>query len=119
MVGCGQTSARWLPSTMPSPPSTQPNGPRERRSSAFIRERHARIDTRGRPALSGSIGCIKKVTLQSYYSMWDAVGSLILALGLECMPQSESSEKQEHICRHTTRIPTRYLASLPSNTALL
>src|SRR5262249_8144824 len=38
MVGCGQTSARWLPSTMPSPPSTRPSGSRERRSSAFIRE---------------------------------------------------------------------------------
>src|SRR5262249_13213343 len=38
MVGCGQTSATWLPSTMPSPPSTRPSGSRERRSSAFIRE---------------------------------------------------------------------------------
>src|SRR5262245_51973617 len=38
MVGCGQTSATWLPSTMPSPPSTRPNGSRERRSSAFLRE---------------------------------------------------------------------------------
>ena len=28
----------WLPSTMPSLPSTRPNGSRERRSSAFIRE---------------------------------------------------------------------------------
>ena len=26
-----QTSAPWLPSTMPSPPSTRPNGSRERR----------------------------------------------------------------------------------------
>src|SRR5262245_64975388 len=38
MVGCGQTSATWLPSTMRLPPSTRPSGPRERRSSAFIRE---------------------------------------------------------------------------------
>src|SRR5215469_12675948 len=38
MVGCGQTSATWLPSTMPSPPSTRPSGSRERRSSAFVRE---------------------------------------------------------------------------------
>src|SRR5258708_5744746 len=38
MVGCGQTSATWLPSTMPSPPSTGPSDARERRSSAFIRE---------------------------------------------------------------------------------
>src|SRR5438477_4511023 len=35
------------------------------------------------------------------------------------MPQSEFSEKQEDICRHTARIPTRYLVSLASNTALL
>ena len=35
------------------------------------------------------------------------------------VPQSESSEEQENICRHTTRIPKLYLASLPSNTALL
>src|SRR5436309_354911 len=38
MVGCGQTSAKWLPSTMPSPRSTGPNGLREKRSSAFVRE---------------------------------------------------------------------------------
>src|SRR5215467_9022913 len=38
LVGCGQTSATWLPSTMPSPPSTRPSGSRERRSSAFVRE---------------------------------------------------------------------------------
>src|SRR5262245_44348326 len=38
MVDWGQTSAKWLPSTMPSPPSTRPNGSRERRSSAFVRE---------------------------------------------------------------------------------
>src|SRR6188472_3835126 len=46
MVGCGQTSARWLPSTMPSPPSTRPSGLRERRSSAFIREDPARMNSR-------------------------------------------------------------------------
>src|SRR4030088_2345003 len=38
MVGCVQTSATWLPLTMPSPPSTRLNGSRERRSSAFVRE---------------------------------------------------------------------------------
>jgi len=38
VVGCGQTSATWLPSTMRLPPSTRPSGSRERRSSAFIRE---------------------------------------------------------------------------------
>src|SRR5262252_7482073 len=37
LVGCGQTSATWLPSTMRLPPSTGPSGSRERRSSAFIR----------------------------------------------------------------------------------
>src|SRR4029077_17904127 len=38
MVGCGQTSARWLSWMMPLPPLTRPNGSRERRSSAFIRK---------------------------------------------------------------------------------
>src|SRR5438128_380195 len=41
MVGCGQISAKWLPSTVRLPPLTRPSGSRERRSSAFIRERHA------------------------------------------------------------------------------
>src|SRR5215471_6699652 len=44
MVGCGQTSARWLPSTTPSPPSTRPSGSGGRRSSAFVRERYGPID---------------------------------------------------------------------------
>src|SRR3954452_13337061 len=35
----------------PSPPSTRPSDARGRRSSAFVRERHAPIDARGRPAL--------------------------------------------------------------------
>src|ERR1700757_5151403 len=43
---------------MRSPPSTQQSGLREKRSSAFIRERHAPIDARGRPALSRSTGCV-------------------------------------------------------------
>src|SRR5438552_4780674 len=38
MVGCGLTSATWLPLTMRLPPSTRPSGSRERRSFAFIRE---------------------------------------------------------------------------------
>src|ERR1700756_2502029 len=38
VVGCGQTSATWLPLTMPLPPSTGPSESRERRSSAFVRE---------------------------------------------------------------------------------
>src|SRR6267142_2025792 len=38
MVGCGQTSAKWRPSTMRLPPSTGPSGSRERRSFAFVRE---------------------------------------------------------------------------------
>src|SRR5262245_45675884 len=42
----------------PSPPSTRPSGSTGRRSSAFVRERHAPIDARGRPALSGSVGCV-------------------------------------------------------------
>src|SRR5262249_40554480 len=36
MVGCGQTSATWLPSTKPSPPSTRPSDAMGRRSSAFV-----------------------------------------------------------------------------------
>src|SRR6516162_5082457 len=42
----------------PSPPSTGPSDARGRRSSAFVRERHAPIDARGRPALSRSAGCV-------------------------------------------------------------
>src|SRR3954469_23793841 len=36
---------------MPSPPSRRPSDARARRSSAFVRERHAPIDARGRPVL--------------------------------------------------------------------
>ena len=36
--GCGRTSAKSRPSTMPSPPSTRPSGSRGRRSSAFVRK---------------------------------------------------------------------------------
>src|SRR5262249_6368533 len=38
---CGRTSATSRPSTTPSPPSTRPSDARGRRSSAFVRERHA------------------------------------------------------------------------------
>src|SRR5262245_24113203 len=41
---CGRTSATSRPSTMPSPPSTRPSDARGRRSSAFVRERHAPIE---------------------------------------------------------------------------
>src|SRR5437773_7682523 len=44
MDGCGRTSATSRPSTTPSPPSTGPSDARGRRSSAFVRERHAPID---------------------------------------------------------------------------
>src|SRR3546814_1573346 len=37
------------PSKTPSPPSTRPSGLMGRRSSAFVRERHAPIDARSRP----------------------------------------------------------------------
>src|SRR5256885_3966878 len=43
---------------MPSPPSTRPSDAGGRRSSAFVRERHAPIDARGRPALSRSADCV-------------------------------------------------------------
>ena len=51
----GRTSATSRPSTMPSPPSTRPSDARGRQLSAFVRERHAPIDARGRPALSRSV----------------------------------------------------------------
>jgi hypothetical protein len=38
MVDCEQTSAMWLPSTMPSLLSTEPSGSGERPLSAFIHE---------------------------------------------------------------------------------
>src|SRR6516164_5325485 len=41
---CGRTSATSRPSTMPSPLSIRPSGSAGRRSSAFVRERHAPID---------------------------------------------------------------------------
>src|SRR5947208_14257169 len=41
---CGRTSARSRPSTTPSPPSIRPSGSSGRRSSAFVRERHAPIN---------------------------------------------------------------------------
>ena len=36
MAGCGQSSATWLRSTTPSPPSTRLSGSSGRRSSAFV-----------------------------------------------------------------------------------
>jgi hypothetical protein len=45
------------PSTMPLPPSTRPSDARGRRSSAFVRERHAPIGASSRPALARSAGC--------------------------------------------------------------
>src|SRR5689334_11682797 len=41
---CGRTSATSRPSMTLSPPSTRPSDARARRSSAFVRERHAPID---------------------------------------------------------------------------
>jgi hypothetical protein len=38
MIGCGQTSAIWFPSTMQLPLSTRPSASSEKRSSAFIRD---------------------------------------------------------------------------------
>src|SRR6516164_1913485 len=53
---CGRTSATSRPSTTPSPLSIRPSGSAGRRSSAFVREQHAPIDARGRPALPRSAG---------------------------------------------------------------
>src|SRR3954470_15145486 len=44
MDGCGRTSATSRLSTMPSPPSMRPSDARAKRSSAFVRERHAPMD---------------------------------------------------------------------------
>ena len=53
--GCGRTSATSQPSTMPSRPSIRPSGSAGRRSSAFVRERHAPIN--GRRRRGGVGGC--------------------------------------------------------------
>src|SRR5215475_1302156 len=51
MVGCGQTSASWLPSTKPLPPSTRLSDAMGRRSSAFaLRTRRGRGPNRRRTA---------------------------------------------------------------------
>src|SRR5262245_45322567 len=46
---CGRTSATSRPSTMPSPLSIRLSGSAGRRSSAFVRERHAPIDATSPP----------------------------------------------------------------------
>src|SRR5204862_534734 len=55
MDGCGRTSATSRPSTTPSPPSTGPSDARGRRSSAFVRERHAAIEARNLAPLPGDV----------------------------------------------------------------
>src|SRR5215469_4315791 len=59
---------------MPSPLSIRTSGSAGRRSSAFVRERHAHIDARGRPALSRSAGCIlstpPRVTWETTHGRW-------------------------------------------------
>ena len=50
---------------------------RGRRSSAFVRERHAPIDARGRPALSRSAGCVLSAPSR-------ATGKLPMAPGIRC-----------------------------------
>ena len=53
--GCGRTSATSRPSTMPSRPSIRPSGSAGRRSSAFVRERHA--PSMGEVDRGGAGGC--------------------------------------------------------------
>src|SRR5262249_9304013 len=75
---CGRTSATSRRSMRPSPPSTRPSGSTGRRSSAFVRERHAPIDARGRPALSRSAGLVlsdppvvtRETTHGPWHEMW-------------------------------------------------
>src|SRR5438046_8363972 len=73
MDGCGRTSATSRPSTTPSPPSTGPSDARGRRSSAFVRERHAPIDARGRPALSRSAGYVLRPWHEMSHGLSNAV----------------------------------------------
>src|SRR5262244_90566 len=76
---CGRTSATSRLSTTPSPLSIRPSGSAGRRSSAFVREQHAPIDARGRPALSRSAG----------YALWP------LALDVErAFPPCDISTKE-------------------------
>ena len=65
---------------------------RGRRSSAFVRERHAPIDARGRPALSGSAGCVlsdaPRATRETPHGPWREMSN-----GLH--PRSISSKESE------------------------
>jgi hypothetical protein len=84
---------------MPSPPSKRPSDARGRRSSAFVRERHASIDARSRPALSRSAGCVKTTTLEA----------LVARSGLAAIAfvtkRAEAKEKEKALAEHVARHP--------------
>src|SRR5690242_7053787 len=90
--GCGQTSATSRPSTTPSPPSTGPSDARGRRSSAFVRERHAPIDARGRPALSRSAGYVLRPQMTEEKIIMKAIVVADQAAGTAGMRLAERPE---------------------------
>src|SRR5262249_3787641 len=84
---------------MLSPPSTRPSDARGRRSSAFVRERHAPIDPRARPALSRSAGCVLP---DPPGATWETTHGP-LALDVERAPSLQHFQQRErkHSCTST------------------
>src|SRR6266481_5539648 len=95
---------------MPSPPSTRPSDARGRRSSAFVRERHAPIDAPSRPALSRSAGCVKTTTLEA----------LVARSGLAAIAfvtkRAEASFTEKALAEHVARHPEDVGARLRTST---
>src|SRR5215831_20980454 len=84
----------------PSPPSTRPSGSTGRRSSAFVRERHAPIDARGRPALSRSAGCVLSdppvVTWETTHGPWHEMSNGLFIAGT-CPAKRQITEETIHM----------------------
>ena len=106
---CGRTSATSRPSTMPSPPSIRPSVSAGRRSFAFVRERHAPIDARGRPALSGSAErIVTSRSTQSRQQAWAKVqGDVIGRLLKAALPLPSSSPLCYPPCTFANHRPRR------------
>src|SRR5262249_7584660 len=94
---CGRTSATSRPSTMPSPLSIRPSGSAGRRSSAFVRERHAPIGARGRPALSRSAGCVlsapARATWETTHGPWHEMSNG-LSIAATFPPKRQTTEEK-------------------------